>query len=190
MVTIFLTCNNPIHAKIFSLVVFFFLSQPVTAVQPASLILFIAANFKEFPGDLWMAGLWIWKVVDSFVFIFIKFTRDYFMFVHVYINTVHFQIACTLLKMLSLPRGAGRLGVGALAKVCQEEKQDTKSALLQYIHRTNDTVFFWQINHSITNEIQLTKRSFWSELSDLGSRSMGLSPQRAAFSADGGVLIL
>lgn len=46
MITAYLTRHNTIYANIFTLVVLFFLSQP------ASLILFIAANFKELPGDL------------------------------------------------------------------------------------------------------------------------------------------
>lgn len=58
MITVYLTCDSTIYAKIFSLVFFFFLSQLVTAVQPASLILFIAASFKEFPGDFWVPEIW------------------------------------------------------------------------------------------------------------------------------------
>lgn len=51
--------NSIIYAKIFSCLFFFFFSQPVTAVQPASLILFIAASFKEFPGDFWIRQILI-----------------------------------------------------------------------------------------------------------------------------------
>lgn len=59
--SIILTHVGKTQANIFSLVFFFFLSQEVTAVQPASLILFIAASFKLFSGDLGATGLWIWQ---------------------------------------------------------------------------------------------------------------------------------
>lgn len=92
---------------------------------------------------------------------------------------LHRHSHITFCKMLSLQRGAEKLGTGALTKLYQEEEQKAKSVIL---------IYFWQINHQPI-KTQLTKISFWSELSDLGSSSMTCFPQRAAW-AEGGVLIL
>lgn len=51
---------------------------------------------------------------------------------------LHLYIHVTFLKILSLPRGAEKLGAGALAKLCQEEKQTANSALLAISHKCSN----------------------------------------------------
>jgi len=91
--------------------------------------------------------------------------------------------------MLCLLCGAEKLGAGALAKVCQEEKEKGRISssvnLAQMIKNTRN-----QDNISPPDKEQLTRRSLRSELSDFGSISIRTFPHRAAFSAEGGVLIL
>ncbi len=51
---------------------------------------------------------------------------------------LHHYVHVTFLKMLSLLCGAEKLGTGALAKLCQEEKQKAKSALLAILHKLSN----------------------------------------------------
>lgn len=98
---------------------------------------------------------------------------------------IFFQMACYLFVDVEFVVWSGKIRCRRTCKGLTKKRNRRPNQLLAIL---SDTVFFWHIKYQPINK--LTKRSFWSELSDLGSSSIVLFFHCAAFSVAGGVLIL